>query len=33
MDMAKACLKDNSPFGVCLIREGREVGHGAAWRA
>ena len=26
MDMAKACLKDNSPFGVCLIREGREVG-------
>ena len=26
MDMAKACLKDASPFGVCLIREGREVG-------
>ena len=26
MDMAKACLKDGSPFGVCLIREGREVG-------
>jgi uncharacterized protein len=26
MDMAKACLKDKSPFGVCLIREGQEVG-------
>jgi Lon protease-like protein len=26
MDMAKACLKDGSPFGVCLIREGAEVG-------
>jgi Lon protease-like protein len=26
MDMAKACLKDGSPFGVCLIVEGREVG-------
>ena len=26
MDMAKACLKDRSPFGVCLIREGAEVG-------
>ena len=26
MDMAKACLKDASPFGVCLIREGQEVG-------
>ena len=26
MDMAKACLRDSSPFGVCLIREGREVG-------
>ncbi|HEU4351969.1 MAG TPA: LON peptidase substrate-binding domain-containing protein [Burkholderiales bacterium] len=26
MQMAKACLKDDSPFGVCLIREGREVG-------
>jgi Lon protease-like protein len=26
MDMAKACLKDSSPFGVCLIREGVEVG-------
>jgi len=26
MDMAKACLKDGSAFGVCLIREGSEVG-------
>ena len=25
MDMAKACLKDNSPFGVCLIAAGEEV--------
>jgi hypothetical protein len=26
MDMAKACLREGAPFGVCLIREGREVG-------
>lgn len=26
LDMTKACLRDNTPFGVCLIREGREVG-------
>ena len=26
MDMAKGCLRDNEPFGVCLIRSGREVG-------
>jgi uncharacterized protein len=26
MDMARACLRDSSPFGVCLIREGEEVG-------
>jgi uncharacterized protein len=26
MDMARACLRDSSPFGVCLIREGSEVG-------
>ena len=25
MEMAKACLRDNLPFGVCLIREGAEV--------
>ena len=26
IEMTKACLKDARPFGVCLIREGREVG-------
>ena len=26
MDMAKACLKSGDPFGICLIREGAEVG-------
>lgn len=26
MDMAKTCLKEGSPFGVCLIKEGSEVG-------
>jgi Lon protease-like protein len=26
LEMAKACLKDASPFGVCLIRDGAEVG-------
>jgi len=26
MDMAKACLKEGLEFGVCLIREGSEVG-------
>jgi len=25
MDMAKVCLKENSPFGVCLIARGLEV--------
>ena len=33
MEMAKACLRDGAPFGVCLIREGAEVlaeGAGAA---
>ena len=29
MDMATACLRDGSAFGVCLIREGREVGEPA----
>ena len=29
MDMAKACLRDGTPFGVCLIREGAEVGEPA----
>jgi len=26
LDMAKACLREEAPFGVCLIREGAEVG-------
>jgi uncharacterized protein len=26
MDMAKTCLREGAPFGVCLIREGKEVG-------
>lgn len=26
LGMAKACLRDGTAFGVCLIREGREVG-------
>ena len=26
LDMTKACLRDNLPFGVCLIRDGHEVG-------
>ncbi len=29
MDMAKGCLKDDRPFGVCLIRSGSEVGAAA----
>jgi len=29
MDMAKACLKDGSGFGICLIRQGHEVGAAA----
>ena len=24
--MPKVCLRDGAPFGVCLIREGKEVG-------
>ena len=26
MDMARACMREGSPFGVCAIREGAEVG-------
>ena len=26
MDMAKICLSESKPFGVCLIKEGSEVG-------
>jgi len=29
IEMTKACLRDNRPFGVCMIREGREVGTAA----
>ena len=26
LDLTKCCIRDNAPFGVCLIREGVEVG-------
>lgn len=29
IDMTKECLRDERPFGVCLILEGREVGEAA----
>jgi hypothetical protein len=29
IEMTKACLRDSRPFGVCRIREGREVGAAA----
>ena len=29
IEMTKECLRDDKPFGVCLIREGREVGAAA----
>jgi Lon protease-like protein len=29
MEMAKDCLRDDQPFGVCLIRSGTEVGPAA----
>jgi uncharacterized protein len=29
LEMTKSCLRDSQPFGVCLIREGREVGMAA----
>lgn len=29
IEMTKACLRDERPFGVCLIKEGREVGEPA----
>jgi uncharacterized protein len=29
LEMAKGCLKDNAPFGVCLIHQGKEVGEPA----
>lgn len=30
VDMIKDCLRDTTPFGVCLIKEGHEVGSPAA---
>jgi uncharacterized protein len=29
LEMTKSCLRDDRPFGVCLIREGNEVGAAA----
>ncbi len=29
VEMTKACLRESQPFGVCLIREGHEVGTAA----
>lgn len=29
VEMTKRCVRDDAPFGVCLIREGREVGEPA----
>jgi hypothetical protein len=29
LDLTKFCIRDNTPFGVCLIREGLEVGTAA----
>lgn len=29
LQMTKRCIRDSAPFGVCLIREGREVGEPA----
>lgn len=29
MDMAKRCMKEDAPFGVCLILQGKEVGEPA----
>ncbi len=29
LDMVSQCLKSESPFGVCLIRDGKEVGQAA----
>lgn len=33
LEMAKSCLKDGTPFGVCLIRDGSEVGAPATHEA
>jgi len=29
MDMVSACMRDERPFGICLIKSGSEVGGGA----
>ena len=29
VEMTKRCVRDGSPFGVCMIREGKEVGNPA----
>lgn len=29
LDMAAACMKDNTPFGICLIESGNETGEAA----
>lgn len=29
MDLAKTCIRDNAPFGICLIEKGEEVGAAA----
>ena len=29
LEMATACLKDGSPFGICLIANGKEIGEAA----
>ncbi|MBL8539147.1 MAG: LON peptidase substrate-binding domain-containing protein [Burkholderiales bacterium] len=29
LEMTKRCIRDSTPFGVCLIREGQEVGEPA----
>jgi uncharacterized protein len=33
LEMTKTCLRDDRPFGVCLIKEGREVGDPAVPQA
>lgn len=30
LDMTKRCIRDGTPFGVCLIRDGKEVGAAAS---
>ena len=30
LDMAAACMKENKPFGICLIDQGKETGNAAS---